>query len=415
MSKKKKKEKRQKPKHLEYEEALEQMPGLEGTVLKSSWNYVGRSNESTKNHLLPLWLDNIRGNVKQRNWNRRRCVKKLRGLAFNKAVIGVGAGQSFNKNKHVLKQIVDIDGVKDWNDRNFVIIASNHQYKPLLDMGIIPDFVLIIDGGKIGKQQLTVDVPPIGKNTILLAGLQCDPETIGRWLKQGREVLFWITYSKELRTEFQNLTGRSANHYMVLQGGNVLNLMVGIASNMMGSNVFMALGNDLSYEVKDDLDVQRQSYYADGDYTSNAPKTGSGRDEAAANKKWLGFTLRKKPTNNGKIDYDVDLHVVGTSPTLWVYKTWIESQMIKGAQLNSPLHYYNCSEGGVLGVMAKEEGDENLRKDDNWFMLDEVCPKWHTMTLEDAAMSFLKAKETFRWEGEMRQDALAAEALALPA
>jgi hypothetical protein len=50
------------------------------------------------------------------------------------------------------------DGVKSWFDRNFIILASNHQLKPLLNMGIIPDFVMVADASDVVMDQLTTIV-----------------------------------------------------------------------------------------------------------------------------------------------------------------------------------------------------------------------------------------------------------------
>ena len=166
----KKKIKKKKPGNT-YEKLLEQNPEFEGVIHKESWDYIGQSDENTLRGLLPLWKKNIEINVKKKYWNRRRAVHKLNEVALNKAVIMVGAGQSFNKNKHVLKQIYDIDCVKDFDDRNFIIIASNHQYKPLLNMGIIPDYVMLADGSDVVMPQLCEDIPKNGQSTILLDGL----------------------------------------------------------------------------------------------------------------------------------------------------------------------------------------------------------------------------------------------------
>ena len=61
-------------------------------------------------------------------------------------------------------------------------------------------------------------------------------------------------------------------------------------------------------------------------------------------------------------------------------------------------HYYNCTEGGILGVMSKSFEQEEMKKNENWYMLDEVCPRWHTTTLEHAASQYLQAKERIRWQ-----------------
>jgi hypothetical protein len=120
-----------------WDEILEDHPEFDGVINKNSWEFIGHSDKTTVGALGKKWLDNLRENVRNNLWKKHGgladdCV----GMGKQKAVICVGAGQSFNKNKDVLKKVHDWDGVKPWVDRNFIIVASNHQYKPLLEMGI---------------------------------------------------------------------------------------------------------------------------------------------------------------------------------------------------------------------------------------------------------------------------------------
>ena len=383
-------------------------PEVGKSILKGSWDFIGHSNKGTVKNLEPLWVKNIGLNVKNKLWRKYGSVRKgCFNLGKDKASIGIGAGQSFNINKHVLQDITARDGHKDWQDRNFIIAASNHMFKPLLEMGIIPDFVMLVDGSDVVWNQLTQDIPPEGQNTILLAGLHCSPKVLNEWVRQKRELRFFLTTTKEVQTEFRRATGKHPFRHIVMQGGNVLNTMLTLGLQIFRSQVFMAMGNDLSYPIKDELEAQRISYYADGDYSSNRKGTGTGRDEAAVKKMWLGFRLKQKPFKNyvNQESYDVELERVGTSYTLWVYKTWLESNMILNSSRSeeAQITYYNCSEAGILGVMARKDDDKSLNDINNWFLLDETCPKWHTATLEDATNQFLKAKEVLKWG--MPQDA----------
>jgi hypothetical protein len=68
-------------------------------------------------------------------------------------------------------------------------------------------------------------------------------------------------------------------------------------------------------------------------------------------------------------------------------------------------HYFNCSEAGILGVMAKDDSDDSLGDSDNWYMFDEVAINkvtgagmYHTGMLKDVIQHFLKAKEELKWE-----------------
>ena len=165
-----------------WDELIKVHPEFEGVISKNSWEFIGKSDRRTVDHFKKYWGRNIRENIKNKLWKKHGgladdCV----GLGKNKAIIGVGAGQSFNLNKSVLKQLNDFDGVKPWKDRNFIIVASNHQYKPLLNMGIIPDFVILADGSEVVMTQLNEDVPKSGQHSVLLAGLHCSPKVLRRW------------------------------------------------------------------------------------------------------------------------------------------------------------------------------------------------------------------------------------------
>jgi len=345
------------------------------------------------------WQDNIKRNVKL--WKKHKPLNSCIGIGRNKATIGVGAGQSFKKNCDVLKRIMNEDGVKDWEDRNFYIISSNHQYKPLLEMGIIPDFVILVDAADTVYPQLCEDIPPEGQNTILITGLHCSPKILGGWSKQGREILFYASAAPGLIEVFREAVKKNPYHHKMELGGNTLNAAWMVSIVKFQSTVFMAVGNDLSFPCDKNIDVRRKGFYADGDYSSMSKDKGSGRDEASINKVWAGFTLKPKEIwmPGEQCRYDIDLDLVSTSGQLWVYKIWLETSLL--GQMNNAVsfHYYNCSEAGILGVMAKKTGDENLAKQENWYMFDEVCRFYHTSTLQEAGKKFATLKEIMRWQG----------------
>jgi hypothetical protein len=372
------------------------MSAVHGIIDEKSHKFISLSNERTWEVLSPLWIKNMEKNLPL--WKKYGGIgKSCWGIGVNKAIIAIGAGQSFNKNKDVLKFIHDHDGVKDWLDRDFIFMACNHQYKPLLKMGIIPDFVVLVDASDVVYNQLCVDVPDIGISTALIAPFHGSPKVINEWIKQGKEISFFSTATKAMLAEVEKIIGEDPLPHSVNSGGNVLNTIWTSSLKIFGSKVFMCVGNDLSFPIKEKKKDQEDSYYADGDYSSNAKGTGTGRDEAACEKKWLGFSLKKRSiVVPGKNSLElVGDEIVGTSHTLWVYKTVVEEGMILITKLHPEygLHYYNCSEGGILGVMAKSTDDAEMKKEDNWYPLDDVCHRWHTTTLEHAATQYLQAKQ----------------------
>jgi len=392
------------PERINYEE----QEHLHGIIPKKSYEYVTNVNESTIRILGKTWTDNLERN--KRYWRKNRKLLDTLGIGKNKCVIGIGSGMSFNKNKDTLKQILNEDGVKDWPDRRYITIAANHQFKPLMDMGIIPDFVLLVDASDVVMDQLTKGIPQMAKHVSLICGIHCSPKVIAKWTRQGRPVLFYTTPIAEFDDMFKKIYNRDPTKHKMDLGGNVLNgaWMVGITR--FRSNVFFGVGNDLSFELKETIEDQRKTYYSDGDYSTNAKETGTGRDEAASEKKWAGFSLTRRSvwlpgeSQKGLNRYNISLDTVGTNHTLWVYKTWLEATILGQLSTNGHFHYFNCSEGGILGVMAKEDDDESLKRDSNWFMLDQVAVNknsgaamYHTAMLEDAHKVYLKAKEMQRW------------------
>lgn len=382
---------------------------LHGVVAQKNYDFISDINKQTQAHFQKLWSGNIKANKKY--WRKHQTLRSALGIGRNKAVIGIGASPSFNKNKNVMASFVLPDGVRDWPDRNFITIAANHQFKPLLEMGVIPDFVLLVDGSDVVYDQLCKDIPSIGQHTILITGCHASPKVVRAWTKQGRNILFYMTCEPACAEAFRKHMNRDPDRHKIELGGNVMNgaWMIGIA--VFQSTTFLGIGNDLSFPVAEDIEGQRKRYYADGDYTTNAKDTGTGRDEAATHRRWAGFNLTPRhvllPNEvlRGINRYDVELDIVGTSKTLWVYKTWLESTLM--GQTKSPVrfNYFNCTEGGILGVMARDDSDDALRDTDNWFMLDEVCINqhtkagmYHTAILKDAIEFFLKAKESMKWE-----------------
>ena len=376
-----------------YEDFVAEQPLLGSVVTKASWDYLTGSNEKTVNLFIPEWSKNIRKNKK---FYRKHgsVAKDMIGMGKNRAVIAVGAGSSFNKNCDILKRTHDIDSLRRWDDRHYVVVASNHQYKPLLNMGIIPDFVMSVDASDVIYDQLCTDIPEDGQHTILLAGVHMSPKVLKEWDRQGRDIRFYVSSSKGLREVFEEAMGRNAEPHILHTGGNVLNSVWTLALKYFQSSVFMCVGNDLSYELNKDPDVQRAKYYADGDYSTNAEVTGTGRDEAKGHKVWQGFSYHKSPILDagGKPVYNIEIEPVGTTQTLWVYKVWIEGQVAIN-QYVRPFHYYNCSEGGILGVLCKDDNADEREKEENWFLLDEICNRYHTARLEDAVNEFSRVKE----------------------
>lgn len=374
---------------------------VHGVIHKQNWDFIAVVNTMTHHHLDKLWIDNLHKNVESGMLKKHKMlVDDCVGLGKNKAVVGVGSGPSFNKNCYDLQYFLNKDGISNWDERRYITICSNHQFKPLLNMGIIPDFVLLVDASDVVYEQLTKDIPEHGKSSILIAGLHCSPKVINEWSKQGRDIRFILNTANETKDAYQKLTNNDPGGYSVELGGNVINGAWVIGITKFHSNVFIAMGNDLSYKLFDDVEKQRNNYYSDKDYSTNAKGTGTGRDEASKQKRWAGFEINRKHIwTSSKDKYDIKLDLVGTSHTLWVYKNWLEMTLMRQVKhKGNSFHYFNCTEGGILGVMSKcgdSMNKEQMRDKNNWYLFDDVCRFYHTAMLKDVFEHFEKCREVF--------------------
>jgi hypothetical protein len=374
---------------------------IHGVIHKQNWDFISVVNTMTHHNLDEIWIDNLHKNVKSGMLKKHKMlVDDCVGLGKNKAVVGVGSGPSFNKNCYDLQYFLNKDGVRNWENRRYITICSNHQFKPLLNMGIIPDFVLLVDASDVVYDQLTKDIPSHGKSSILIAGLHCSPKVIETWSEQGREIRFILNTANETKEAYQKLTNKNPGGYSVELGGNVINGAWTIGITKFHSNVFIGVANDLSYKLFDDVEEQRKNYYSDKDYSTNAKVTGTGRDEAARQKRWAGFEIKRRNIwTNSKDKYDIKLDLVGTSHTLWVYKNWLEMTLMRQVKhKGNSFHYFNCTEGGVLGVMSRcgdSMNKEQMSNKENWYLLDDVCRFYHTAILKDVFEHFEKCREVF--------------------
>jgi hypothetical protein len=182
----------------------------------------------------------------------------------------------------------------------------------------------------------------------------------------------------------------------VTEGGNILNFSFVVGIGLFNASVWMCVGNDLSYPMHDDDEKRREDYYADGDYTTNIR---SKRDEASNKFMWAGFTLPESNIWTPKHYVNVQWTRLFTAPQLFVYKVWLEANSITLWEQGAQFHIYNCTEGGILGVLLKEDVNVPEKYDEkfdaeNWFLMDEISKgRWRTRTLYHACEEFHDAKE----------------------
>ena len=115
-----------------YNELISASGLVEKIISPEMGDAVFSSNEVTVKSLQPLWQKNTRKNLDLYK-KHGSLFSAFNGFCSNKAVIAVGAGPSFNKNKDAMKEIYKLNIQFPLDQQPFFIIASNKQFKPLLE------------------------------------------------------------------------------------------------------------------------------------------------------------------------------------------------------------------------------------------------------------------------------------------
>ncbi len=380
---------------MSYKEYIEKHPYVGDIVPPQFYNYVHAMGKFSTNKYQALWDQNTEFNIKKIYPKHSTLLEAFRGFGKNKAVVFIGAGPSFNNNKDTLKELFQYNSQFTANEMPFIFMASNHQFKPLLKMGITPHFVMLTDAGDHLYDQLCTKIPQSAKNCVLVPSFHCSPKITKAWHRQGRKICFYGARQDELPQILKDTFKDKAENVCVPHAGNVSNVAFLATLRISGSTVFMTVGNDLSFPFEADDKKREDTYYAAGDYTSTEKKKGV--DEAAQKFAWMGFeyTDMLSPDNRPIIN----LKPVMTTKQFFAYKLWLESSLATWEHTTrEPFRYINCSESGIVGVLAKEHNPAKYKDINNFQLLDEVCPKkYGTRTLDRAVQEFLKARSVL-WQ-----------------
>lgn len=382
-----------------YKELIKSVPSMADHIRQEEVDVMRNNNEVLRIKYAELWKNNLRNNCRKLFKKHGTITDDCVGLGRQKAVIAIGAGASFNKNKDLLKELYAMNMQVPFERQPFIFLACNHQFKPLLEMGILPHFVFLLDGTTVVYDQLCKDIPDYARGVTLICPLRVHHRVTHEWDRQGRSIRFYLGQNEWMEEEFKKVMGYDANedHIVVGHGGNVMNQTFLIGVHCFKSTVYMCVGNDLSYDHYDNIEDRRKKYYADGDYSTNI---GTGRDEAKRELPWMGFRFEESILMQG--EHILKFEPRATTHQLMLYKTWVENQLRIQAKLSKvSFQYFNCTEGGILGVLSRKSLPDLDRSDltevikdkDNWYLLDEEMPKRYiTSTLEKACKLFLDAR-----------------------
>jgi len=385
-----------------YEQLLKDYPAIGATMPKQVYDSLRRVDANTIEHLGELWDANVRENVKKYLPECGWINDGFLDIGKRKAIIAIGSGPSLKKNKDYLKTVSLADGTRKFEEQDFILMASNHELKSCFESGIIPHFAMVSDGSPDLAKQM--DVGKSSRHTILIANIITSPDVIKSW--KG-PVKFACPKSDVIVKAVNKYTGKEfPDEQCVTSGGNVLNLTFSLGLGLFRASVWMCVGNDLSYPAKSDIKDRRKGYYADGDYSTNLE---SKRDEARNEFAWGGFKLRDSTLWTPKTHILWDLEWYYTASQLFLYKSWLETNCMFLWKVGNRFHVYNCTEGGILGVMLKEEMTAPEKYDEkfdpeNWFLMDEITGgRWRTRTLWHACEEFHEAKQKLlegkQWPG----------------
>ena len=302
-----------------YEDLIAHNPAIAEIISEDRLNFVKDQTRRTTRKLDEIWNRQLRKNAKTLYRKHGLIQNSCAGFGTNKATVAIGAGPSFNKNKELLKRLNHWNALFPFEKQPFLFVVSNHQFKDCLDFGIVPHFVLLVDASDAVDDHLLNGVSPRGQNVPLICCLHCHPKILKEWDRQGKLIQFFVTTDEDKGKIFEETTGHKLNGKTIMPGGNVVNVAWAVSRMVFDSSVFICVGNDLSYPISESEEERRGGYYADGDYTANLK---TGRDEAQHQFKWLGFDLSKNPFTD---EPRVDFNPVATVPSLYGYKTWIET------------------------------------------------------------------------------------------
>lgn len=380
---------------LNYQDLVETYPKVKAVLPENVMDAMKDIDKKTHDHLGDLWTKNLEWNVKKNlpkyGWLNDGFIE----IGKQKAVIAIGAGPSLNRNVDYLKMISLVDGTRPFEEQDYILMASNHQLKPCLEKGIIPHFGMLVDASPDLVKQVDVD-KELGKSVILIASIVTSPDVIDKWPGSIKFILQSDPFVKDKVDKILDKTIDKRRTFGA--GGNILNLSFMIGFGLFRASVWMCVGNDLSFPVKDNIEDSRDSYYADKDYFTNII---SKRDEARHKLSWGGFEF---PENKLEGMNYINLNLVHTSPQMFHYKTWLEMNSIMLWDKGAKFKIYNCSESGILGVLLKEDARdaENYDKKfdlSNWALMDDLIKgRWRTRTLQQATEEFHKAKEILQGE-----------------
>jgi hypothetical protein len=271
------------------------------SVKKEMKEVYKKSTKHTVKSWSKIWIKNLMQNVKMCDFSKHSvyCLKdKFKG----ETAYLVGASPSLSKN------------IKELKKKKGIIITCSHALKFLLDNGIKPDYVIILDAHD--KQSKFLDIGSKSKDIMLLADILVSPEVFKVW--NGRILFFRTIGEKPADKLHKKLWSMSKFNDLIYTGGNVMGGAHSIA-DLLGCNKIVFVGMDFSNPIASNSYVE----YADGS------KDHGTYDHLDA---FIGTDI----TGRG----------VWTKQRMFMYKYWFDYTSV----ILDRIEHINATEGGTLGA-----------------------------------------------------------------
>jgi len=256
------------------------------------------SNKEDADRGMPgIWQGNTTKNLEYFDAHPEKVIGSIHDIPKHegKAVVFVGRGQSLEK---------AIDMFAGMDDR-FIIVCTNSSIRYLLDHGIVPHYMMLIDG-EAGNW--TFDgLPESAKDVTAIFAPGAYHEEVVKWPGKIMVVPYGIKHGK-LQKEIRKRWGKS-----IPAGGNALNGGVAIFLMNTLAKIYVFVGNNLSFK-------EGERFYFNQD---------TDRDDKAY---W--------------VMHDIYGEECYTDIPMYEYKIWLEQA---ASQFWPECYFVNCSEG-ILGV-----------------------------------------------------------------
>ena len=220
--------------------------------------------------------------------------------------IVVGAGPSLDKNIKYFKKACE----------KAVILSCDAALKPLLNHGIVPNFVVVLDPQEEIARFLS-NIPQSG--ITLVVPTIVHPNILELW--QGGNILFFNKFAPDIPTlvEIQKKVPQVG---VLTPGGTVLSVTYDLAFQT-GCNPILFVGQDLSYPKKNS-------------HSHGSDATGKGLK-----------SMVERQKDSIVLETDINDQPIRTLKSMSVSKQWF-SWAFTTWKRNNPVVVSNCSEAGIL-------------------------------------------------------------------